>query len=62
MRYMGKALDKGDDYIATELERLTKMAEKPMSGGWVGGWVGGWAGGRAGGRVSAKQWLPGGWR
>lgn len=30
---MKKALEKGEAYIASELERLTKMSEKPMSGG-----------------------------
>ncbi|PSC76638.1 disulfide isomerase [Micractinium conductrix] len=31
IRYMKKALEKGEAYIASELERLTKMSEKPMS-------------------------------
>ena len=30
--YMAKALEKGEAYVAAELERLTKMSEKPMSG------------------------------
>ena len=32
LRYMAKALEKGEAYVAAELERLTKMSEKPMSG------------------------------
>jgi hypothetical protein len=36
VRFMKKAAEKGVEWIAAETERLTKMSEKPMSGGDLG--------------------------
>lgn len=34
VRFMRKAADKGVEWVSTEVQRLTKMSEKPMSG-WL---------------------------
>lgn len=66
VRFMKKAVEKGVEWVTKEVERLTKMAEKPMSGGWrlAAGMRFGWLDGSGCGAPARAAGCPaasGGW-